>query len=58
MHQVRSVFFEKLRQAIGERQVQIARTKQILHSNPGLSGNPVDAGVWRTHQRIVMTALA
>ncbi len=55
---IRGEFSDKRRQAIGERQVEVAGTEEILHAQSGLARNPVDPGVRRADQRIVVTAPA
>ncbi len=58
MHDIGLCFLEVLRQAIGKRQVEVAGAEQVLHTYAGLSCHVVDAGIRRTNQRIVVSAIA
>ena len=57
MDDVRRVLFQELRKSVSKRQIEVARAEEILHTNSGHSCDPVDTGIGRTNQRVVMTSL-
>ena len=57
VHDIRAGLFQELRQPLGEWQIQVARTKQILHTNFGQPRDAINARVGRTNKRVVMAPI-
>ncbi len=58
MNDVRAILFQKLRQPIGERQVEVARAKEILNTNSRLPCAAINSRIGRTNERVVMASLS
>jgi hypothetical protein len=58
MDDIRPLFFEELREPIGEWQIEITGAKQVLNLNPCHARKAVDSGIGRANKNIVVPTLA